>query len=133
VDAALGWISARVSSVMSFVSWSLGIAKSVYNTFARTWNAIEVKMPEVDTHIPGIGKVGGFTVGLPDLPILAAGGLMTRSGLIFAHAGEVISPAPARARGDGPLVRIEHAHFSEKIDVATFGRRLAWEVQTAGV
>jgi hypothetical protein len=131
VDAALGWISARVSSVMAFVNWSLGAAKSVYNTFARTWNAIEVKMPEIDTHIPGVGKVGGFTLGLPDLPILAAGGLMTRSGLIYAHAGEVITPAPAAARG--PLVQIAHAHFSERVDVDAFGKRLAWQVETAGV
>jgi hypothetical protein len=132
VEAALGWISARVSSVMAFVSWSIGAAKSVYNTFARTWNAIEVKMPSIDTHIPGIGKVGGFTLGLPDLPILAAGGLMTRSGLIYAHAGEAIIPAPARTRA-GPLVEIAHAHFSERVDVDAFGKRLAWQVETAGV
>jgi hypothetical protein len=132
-EAALGWIQARVQTVMAAVAWGINAAKSVYNAFARTWNAIQVTMPAIDTHIPGVGKVGGFTLGLPDLPILARGGLLTRSGLVFAHAGEVISPAPARARGAGPLVRIEHAHFSEKIDVATFGRRLAWELETAGV
>ena len=130
IESALGWVEARVRTVMSFVSWSIGAAKSVYNTFARTWNAIQVTMPSIDTHIPGIGKVGGFTLGLPDLPILARGGLITRTGLVYAHAGEAITPAP---RGNGPLVRIEHAHFSERLDVDTFGRRLAWTVQTAGV
>jgi len=133
VEAALGWISARVSSVMAVVNGALNTAKSVYNAFARTWNAIEVTMPGVDTHIPGIGKVGGFTLGLPDLPLLARGGLMTRSGLVFAHAGEVISPAPASARAGGPVVRIEHAHFSERVDVDAFSKRLAWTLQTAGV
>jgi hypothetical protein len=132
VDAAVGWIQSRVAGIMSIVTGAINTAKGVYNAFAHSWNAIQVTMPSVDTHIPGVGKVGGFTLGLPDLPILAAGGLITRSGLIFAHAGEAISPAPARAR-TGPLVAIAHAHFSEKIDVATFGRRLAWEVETAGV
>jgi len=133
VEGALSWISARVSSVMSVVTGAINTAKSVYNTFARTWNAIQVTLPTIDTHIPGVGKVGGGTIGMPDLPILAAGGLMTRSGLVFAHAGEVISPAPARARGDSPLVQIVNAHFSEKVDVAVLGRRLAWELETAGV
>lgn len=135
VGDAVGWISSKVASVMSVVTGAINTAKGVYNAFARTWNGISVKMPEIDTHIPGVGKVGGFTIGLPSLPILAAGGLMTRSGLIYAHAGEVISPAPASARGarSGPLVNIAHAHFSEKVDVDAFGKRLAWQVQTAGV
>jgi len=30
-------------------------------------------------------------------------------------------------------VEIAHAHFSERIDADTFGRRLAWTIQTAGV
>jgi len=134
VDSVVSHIQAVVGGVLSFVSGAVATAKSVYNAFAHMWNAIPTfNIPEVDTHIPGIGKVGGGSIGLPKLPTLALGGLMTRSGLVFAHAGEVISPAPARARGDGPLVAITNAHFSEKIDVATFGRRLAWEVETAGV
>ena len=132
VEAALGWISARVSSVMSVVTGAINTAKAVYNAFARTWNAIQVTFAGVDTHIPGIGKVAGFTLGLPDLPLLQHGGLITRTGLVYAHAGEAITPAPAAARG-GPIVRIEHAHFSERVDVDTFAKRLAWTVQTAAV
>jgi len=133
VAAAVGWIQGRISSLTAVVSGAVNTAKSIYNAFAHAWNAIPTfHIPEVDTHIPGIGKVGGGSIGLPQIPTLALGGLLTRSGLVFAHAGEVISPAPARARG-GPLVTIANAHFSEKVDVATFGRRLAWEVETAGV
>ena len=131
VEGALNWISARVSSVMSVVTGAINTAKSVYNSFARTWNAIQVTLPEIDTHIPGVGKVGGGTIGLPDLPILQRGGLITRTGLVYAHAGEAITPAPARARGE--LVRIEHAHFSERVDVDAFAKRLAWTLQTAAV
>lgn len=106
VDAALGGIRGAVSSVLGFVNSSLGTAKSVYNQFARTWNAIQVTMPGVDTHIPGIGKVGGFTLGLPDLPMLAKGGLITSSGVVFAHAGEVISPAPRAGAASTINVRL---------------------------
>jgi hypothetical protein len=64
--------------------------------------------------------------------VLQSGGLITRTGFVLAHAGEAITPLPSRARG-GPLVQIAHAHFSEKIDVESFGRRLAWTIETAGV
>jgi len=37
-------------------------------------------LPSVDTHIPGIGKVGGWTLNTPDIPLLAAGGIITRGG-----------------------------------------------------
>jgi hypothetical protein len=135
VDAALGGIRAAVSAVTSFVSSGIGVAKATYNAFARGWNAIQVSMPSVDTHIPGVGKVGGFTLGLPDLPMLARGGLLTASGLVYAHAGEVISPAPASALAapSGPALHIEHAHFSERIDVDVLLRRVAWSMQTQRV
>lgn len=86
VSAAIGGIRAAVSSVTSFVTGALGVAKSTYNVFARAWNRIQVTMPGVDTHIPGIGKVGGFTLGLPDLPILDQGGIVTRPTLALLAA-----------------------------------------------
>jgi hypothetical protein len=132
IQAAVSYIQGLIGNLSSAVTGAVNMAKGIYNTFARTWNNIQVTMPGVDTHIPGVGKVGGFTLGLPDLPILDKGGLMTRSGLVFAHAGEVISPAPARARS-GPLVEIAAAYFSEPVDVDTFGQRLRWQLATSGV
>jgi len=132
IQAAVGYIQGLLGGLTRTVSGAISTAKSVYNAFAHTWNAIEVKMPSVDTHIPGIGKIGGFTVGLPDLPILARGGLMTRSGLVYAHVGEVISPAPAAAR-TGPLVSIGTANFGERVDADLFARKIAWQVRTSGV
>jgi len=48
--------------------------KGVWNAFVRFWNSIEVSVPSFD--IPFVGKVGGFTIGLPDLPMLASGGIV---------------------------------------------------------
>jgi phage-related protein len=129
VDAALGGIRAAVSAVTSFVSSGIGVAKATYNTFARGWNAIQVTMPSVDTHIPGVGKVGGFTLGLPDLPMLARGGYVMREGLAYVHAAEVVTPAGQAGR-TGPAVTIEHAHFAAEVDVDLFVRRLGWYLQT---
>jgi hypothetical protein len=126
VDAAVGAIRGAVSSVLSFVNSGIQGAKNVYNAFARTWNAIEVGFPGIDK---GPIHIGGFTVGLPDLPMLARGGLITRGGLAYVHAAEVVSPAPATGRS-GPAVVIESATFSEAVDVEVLLRKVAWAMQT---
>lgn len=134
VESAVNYISGLIHNLTAVVSSGVNMAKGIYNAFAHVWNAISVSIPEVDTHIPGIGKIGGGSISLPKLPILAAGGLMTRSGLIYAHAGEVISPAPASAtRRMDQLVKIENATFGERVDVDVFAKRLAWTLRTAGV
>jgi hypothetical protein len=122
-QAAWNWINSNVLSPL----------KSAWNAVANSINAFKI-------HIPGVSILGHQII--PDIdwsppihvPTLAQGGLLTASGLVYAHAGEVISPAPAGlAKRDGPAVVITHAHFSERVDVATFGRRLAWTLQTQGV
>ena len=135
VNSALAVIRGAVSATLGVVNSGLGAAKSTYNAFARTWNAIQVTMPGVDTHIPGVGKVGGFTLGLPDLPILkmAQGGLMTRSGIIYAHAGEAIIPAPAVSTRTGPALIIQHATFAEPVDVELLMRKVSWYMQTSRI
>jgi hypothetical protein len=65
---------------------------------------------------------------LPDIPKLAQGGLITSTGLVLAHAGEVIAPIEKVPRG--PAVQIANAHFSSELDVESFMRRVAWTVQT---
>ena len=53
---------------------AIDFIKGVWNTFVRFWNSIQVSVPSID--IPLVGKVGGFTIGLPDLPMLASGGIV---------------------------------------------------------
>ena len=120
---AWDWIQAHV----------LGPLKSGWNTVANAVNSIHFSV-SIPGWVPVVGGKG-FDWSPPHVPTLARGGLLTASGLVYAHAGEVISPAPARvtAGRSGPAVRIEHAHFSEKIDVETFGRRLAWTMKAKGV
>lgn len=95
IEAAVGWITDRINSLKAVVSSAISGAKDVYNAFARTWNAIEVTMPSIDTKIPGIGKVGGFTLGLPDIPLLAQGAYVNRAMLAVlgeGRGGEYVLP-----------------------------------------
>lgn len=53
---------------------AIDFIKGIWNTFVRFWNSIQVSVPSID--IPLVGTVGGFTIGLPDLPMLASGGIV---------------------------------------------------------
>jgi hypothetical protein len=109
-----------------------GIANAfvdVINFIIHIWNGLNFKLPSFD-HF-GI-HFGGQSIGvtnIPDVPHMAQGGLITRDGLIYAHAGEAITPA-ART---GPAVVINDAHFSSEVDVELFMRRTAWIIQTQRV
>jgi phage-related protein len=146
-DGVTGAISSALSAVESTITapfkaaWNfiqnniISPLKGAWNGVARAINAVSVSFTIPSNAITDALHIGGkgFDWKPPfSLPILQSGGLITRTGLIYAHAGEAITPLPARARG-GPLVQIAHAHFSERIDIETFGRRLAWTVETAGV
>jgi phage-related protein len=74
--------------------------KSAINWIIGKWNGLQFKLPSVDTHIPGVGTVGGFTLGTPDIPRLAKGGIVNRPTLaLIGEAGpEAVVPL---SRGTG--------------------------------
>lgn len=76
--------------------------KSAINWIIDGWNGMHFRMPSFDTHIPGVGTVGGFDMGLPHIPRLALGGIVSRPTLVLAgEAGpEAIVPLN-RAGGFG--------------------------------
>ena len=116
---AWDWISAHVLSPL----------KSGWNTIANAVNAIHFSV-SIPGWVPVVGGKG-FDWSPPHVPTLARGGLLTASGLVYAHAGEVISPAPASAtQRSGPAIVIEAATFSTELDVRSFLRVASWEIQT---
>jgi hypothetical protein len=140
--SAHDWVSDRVNDLVAiftglpgrlagvFSGMFDGISdafKAALSWIVDHWNMLHFTMPSFDTHIPGIGSVGGFDVGVPPLhiPGLATGGTVTREGIFYLHAGEAVTPARS-----GPAVQIEHAHFSDEVDVDVFMARAAWAVQT---
>jgi hypothetical protein len=133
-----GWISGAMSGVAQAIArpfeiawgWIQGFVinplKSVWNAIAGAINAIHISV-KVPDWVPAIGGKG-WDWRPPHVPTLAQGGLLTASGLVYAHAGEVITPAPAAA-SRGPAVNIEHAHFSERIDIDVLMKKVAWQMQ----
>ena len=108
-----------------------GAFKSALNAVIDLWNDLHFTVPEVN-----IGPVhfGGQTIGVPHIPHLAQGGLITSDGFVYAHAGEAISPIPNGVLGrGGPAVVINDAHFAETLDVDAFMARVASTVRMAGV
>ncbi|MDI9900535.1 hypothetical protein QM716_11795 [Rhodococcus sp. IEGM 1409] len=52
--------------------------KAMINWVIQKWNNLSLRIPQIDTHIPGIGKIGGFGLDTPDIPLLASGGIAGR-------------------------------------------------------
>jgi hypothetical protein len=97
--------------------------KSAINTVIDGWNSLQFTTPSVDilgVHTPSV------TIGVPKIPHLAQGGLITQSGLVMAHAGEAITPLPAGGKLGGPLVSVGEQHFHGDADMDAFMRRVAW-------
>jgi phage-related minor tail protein len=76
--------------------------RSAINWIIGGWNSLQFGIPGVDTHIPGVGTVGGFTLGTPDIPYLAKGGTITAGGMavvgdagpeaVYLPRGATVSP-----------------------------------------
>lgn len=80
IDVILGVLGGVGNAVASVASgmWD-GIKdafKAALNWIIDRWNGLEFKVPGLD--LPGLGKVGGFTLGVPDIPRLAEGGIVNR-------------------------------------------------------
>jgi hypothetical protein len=97
--ALFNWVSGKFQAIVDFIAGVAnrigGIASSIanglkgpINTILRAWNALEFKVPGFK-----IGPIGydGFTLGLPDIPLLASGGSVMRTGLAIVHRGETFS------------------------------------------
>lgn len=97
--AAVKWVTDKFNELVGFFTGLKdsigrtigGIAdaiKSPLNSVIRAWNAIQFEIPGID-----VGPVhwGGFTVGTPDIPTLATGGVVLRTGMALVHEGEQFS------------------------------------------
>jgi hypothetical protein len=124
-DDILGFLKKLPGQITNIAS---GMWDGIYNAFKAminfiidAWNGLKFKTPSIDVlgvHTPSV------TIGVPEIPHLAQGGLITQTGLIYAHAGEAITPA-GRA---GPALHIENATFSDAADVDLLMRQTEFAV-----
>ena len=150
-DAVKSTVSGAIDSVVGFFS-GLGnrIARTAGDVFGflwdsfkgainlviRGWNRLEFKIPGFDPPGPG-PKFGGFTLGLPNIPLLAHGGDVTRAGLaIVGDDGAELLELPAGARVS-PLDQVagaalgRHGLTIERLEVPTASDATADEVVDA--
>lgn len=87
-DTVWGGIESVITGVVDTV-------KKAWNWLAEKWNAVEITVKE--KKILGVTVMPGFTLGLPDLPTFAKGGIATSpTAGIFGEAGnEALIPLPA--------------------------------------
>lgn len=106
-DGMVGNIKGAINGIIGLI-----------NSFIRAVNNIKIEVPSVD--IPLVGKVGGFTVGMPQIPtipMLAAGGVVMRPTLaVLGERGpEAVLPltqfAFAGSGGGGLTVNMQGARF----------------------
>lgn len=109
VDTVFRFIKTAVTTsidfLTSYVEGILSVYKTVFNTIAKLWNNTIGKLSfEIPSWVPGIGGKG-FDV--PDIPMLAAGGIVTGPTLaMIGEAGpEAVIPLN-RAGGVGATYNI---------------------------
>lgn len=110
-SAAFDWIRGVVSGFIDFfttlpgkiASAASGLFDGIKNAFRsainwviRAWNSLEFKIPGFDPPGPG-PKFGGFTLGVPDIPTLHAGGRVSRDGAVNVRPDEEIITLPRGA------------------------------------
>lgn len=86
--------------------------KSMINFVIRGWNNLSFTAPRVS--LGPLGTFGGFTIGTPNIPLLAGGGIITRPTLALLGEGgrdEAVIPLPRGMRdqvrgGDGQSIVI---------------------------
>jgi hypothetical protein len=99
--------------------------KGVINLVIDGWNRLHFTTP----HVSFLGvDTPSITIGMPQIPRLASGGIVT--GPTLALLGEGGPEAVVPLGRMGPAVVIQTANFSTELDVEAFMRRAAWTVQT---
>ena len=140
IVAGVGALRSMFSSMFSPM-WS-GF-RSAINAIIGGWNRLSFSIPSVDSHVPGVGRVGGMTISTPDIPYLAQGGIVTAPTLaVIGEAGsEAVIPLDRLPDGGGLTVHVHVGSvlgsardIASAVDVAlTRARAAGWRPSSTGV
>jgi hypothetical protein len=142
-DAIAGIMDSVVGAIKAAAERVANAIKAPINAVINAWNSLSfqiptIHLPEFDTHIPGVGKIGGGTIGgqrfdFPNLPTLASGGVLTSPTLfVGGESGtEIVAPEDMLRRivaeesggGDTYVLNL-YPRTADAADVAYAFRRL---------
>lgn len=100
-------VKAGIDGITSYLQFVLGIYKSIFNGIASLWNNTFGKLSfKVPGWVPGIGGKG-FDV--PDIPMLAEGGIVTQPtlALIGERGAEAVIPLSKMNQGGNIYVTVQ--------------------------
>jgi hypothetical protein len=89
-NALVDFFRNLINTVGGYVSSIANAITEPINAVIRAWNNLSFTVPKI--HVPGTDiDIGGNTINFPDVPQLAKGGMVMRSGLALVHEGEQFS------------------------------------------
>ncbi|CAB4894967.1 unannotated protein [freshwater metagenome] len=131
VTSVVGWVRDKFMSMVGFLgslpgkvgSAVSGLWDGIKNGFRNAlnwiigkWNGLEFTVPKVD--LGPLGAIGGGTIGVPDIPLLAEGGTVRGMGsFVTGEAG----PELNTVRADGS-VRVQPLSPNQRAPAASSGR-----------
>jgi hypothetical protein len=134
----VSWIEGLPEKMLNAASgmwdWIYSGFKAAWDKLADIWNGLEITLPKF--HVLGTNiDIGGNTIGFPDLPHLAQGGIVSRPtlALIGEHGPEAVIPLGRGGMGGGG-VNIYGPVTVVANDPATLVRQLqTYDRQNGGV
>lgn len=111
--------------------------KSAINSIIRGWNSLHFTMPSID--LGPLGRVGGFTIGTPNLPYLHSGGIVPglpgQDVLAILQAGERVIPTATanKSQATNNIVNINIENFTgSNSDIDRLADKIAFRLRLAG-
>lgn len=105
-----GTVKSVWDGIISTIKGAINFIIGAINTFINGINNIKISVPAID--IPLIGKVGGFSIGLPDIPNipqLATGtNNVPKDMLALLHKGEAVVPKKFNNNGNAGGGTLNH-------------------------
>lgn len=131
IVSTVSGLPGRISSAASGMWDGIKNAfRSAINWIIRAWNGLEFEIPGFDPPGPG-PKFGGFTLGVPNIPELAQGGIvpgaLNQPQLILAHGGEKLLTHGQQMRAGSAAVA-----FPTSVTLVIDGQQFAAKVYADG-
>jgi hypothetical protein len=80
------------------------------------WNRLRFGIPKINTHLPGVGTIGGGSFGVPQIPYLAKGGHILGGGLamvgergpeqVYLPTGATVAPLTRGGMGGHLVIEV---------------------------